>query len=96
MGEVFVVLKKGIYRHEVWGIRTTLPDAVILAKDMLRKEPDDHHCAEVALVPVDGDAPEKPIGTVERRDHGRNWDHVNNRWISGDVVLTWKDAKPDA
>lgn len=97
MNEVFLVIQRGIYRHAVWGIRTTLPDAVILAKEMLLAERDDHHCAEVVRVSVDGSAPEKLVGIVERRDHGRHYDYIGHCWVAGDVVLTWKEGvAPDA
>lgn len=70
----YVVIKRGVYRHEVWGVLACLDDARALARRMLELERDDYHHAEVVSFPVAPEAagePECLEGAVYRADRKR-------------------------
>ncbi len=67
----YLVIKAGVYRHEVWGIRYEVEAAKAFAQEMLSGEPDDYHSAEIVEIDLDEESPsasEHSLGAVHRND----------------------------
>lgn len=88
---MFVVVKRGVYRHEIWGCRSTLEEAKILACQKLETERDDYHTAEITIPTEDG---EKMIGSLQRRDDRRVTDGSTFpvTFSYGDRSYVWEDV----
>lgn len=64
--KAYLVIQRGVYRHDVWGVRFSVEAARALGEVMLAKERDDYHSAEIVEVELDGDAPERIVGRLFR------------------------------
>ncbi len=66
MKMIYIVIKRGAYRHEVVGNHVLLPIAVKMAQDALDKERDDYHTMEIIGVAENSDAEETRVAAVRR------------------------------
>lgn len=71
---VYVVIKKGVYRHRIIGVWKTLATAQLEAGRAILKEPDNYHVMQVVETPLDevatidelGEEEDKVIATLRR------------------------------
>lgn len=55
VANVYVVTKRGMYRHEIIGVYTTLNLAIQVGHNFVEQESDHYHSAEIVLATPDGE-----------------------------------------
>jgi hypothetical protein len=90
--DVWVVIKVGIYRHDIWGVYATEAEAKSRAVEALSCESDDYHIAEIVRMAV-GQPGEQPVCRVVRADtHGPR--APDQKWGKGPVTATSISEEP--
>lgn len=83
---IYIVIKTGVYRHDVVGAFGTIEAACTAGEAAARAEPDAHHTFDVVECTLDAPG-ERSVAEVKRTDRRHA---ENNRWVidSTDVRVT--------
>lgn len=84
--EVFIVIKAGVYRHDIVGVFYREDDAKIAAENAAKLEPDDYHSFELVKMKV-GDGPGNLFSELYRTDAKHI---VNGRYVIDSSSYMWK------
>ncbi len=52
MSEVYILIREGVYRHEILGVFLDLSAANESANELIKSERDSYHCITVYLAPI--------------------------------------------
>lgn len=85
--KIYVVVKSGVYRHEIVGVYSTLKLACEAAEAAAHAESDDYHGFEVLECTLDNPG-EHLVAEVKRIDT-RHWEHGRHVLDSTRVTLTY-------
>lgn len=107
---VFVVVKRGVFRHGVAGVALSYGVARGIALEAIKAEPDDHHKFEVLFIREVGvgvrEEDEVVVGYFKRNDtphspatrynyNPRKWEHIPNQIWTGMSEIKWIWGNPD-
>lgn len=76
---VYVVIRKGVYRHEVIGVFSNVDRAKDAAHESVQAEHDHYHDAQILLCNLDGGG-ERRLGEVEAIWEGLPRVYKGTRW----------------
>ena len=65
MRDIYLVIQRGVYRHDVVGAFSTKEFAIAAASDAARAESDHYHCFEILVCVIDTRTEPSRIGSDE-------------------------------
>lgn len=69
----FVAIQRGVYRHEIVGVASTLERAKELGQAAIKAEPDHYHAIEIVMRKLNESGPEVTVGTMTARRGPVTW-----------------------